>query len=177
MAHDRNAKAREEFKQARERKQFLDAFNSGAVRVVDIFGNPILPGALVYWEPPHQVLVHEVIAVNPVLDPNMPPGVRIVLAQQVPLTYQVMQARDLVIVGRKDGSPAALALQPATEGAQDTQEPMPALVQDSVQEPAVADEPTGAETLDEVNARLEEAAKDGVAARPNPIKAVTIAES
>lgn len=70
---------------AAQRRQFLQAFSTGALAAVDRFGNPIQPGCKMLFR--NQVdMVVTCVAVNPVLDPRVPPGqVDVILSMQAPV--------------------------------------------------------------------------------------------
>ena len=100
---DRNQRARAEHMsgQARAmRQQFAQAFAAGQVHVKDRFGRNVALNDLVIYNPP-QPLVFQVTALDPVLDPNQPPGLlRVNLNIDVPIIWQAgYSASELVVVG------------------------------------------------------------------------------
>jgi hypothetical protein len=109
MAHpiDRNQKAKDEFASAQRRKQmkdFAEAARAGHVGVGDRFGNRLEPKQLVVWIAPPHGMIYEIVSVDPVLDPNAPPGLmRVTLTMTAPVTYRAGQnAVDITVVGRQE---------------------------------------------------------------------------
>ena len=87
------------------RRAFAADFAAGKVPVKDRFGRPVTEGSLIVWHPP-QDLVYQVEKVEPILDPNQPPGyVRVTVTLQAPVTWPAGQsAPDIIAVGNaKDG--------------------------------------------------------------------------
>lgn len=85
MAIDRNQKSRDEFAAARQRKQFVDAVNTGQASLHDRFGKRITAGATVLYLPPPTGLMYQVADVQPVLDPGAPAGLlRLTLVMTAP---------------------------------------------------------------------------------------------
>lgn len=100
---DRNAKALDEFKQAKARQQFAQALAAGTTAPLDRFANPIKAGSLMLWHLPHD-MVWEVKDVSPVLDPRVPPGVvRLKLECILPCDVVAGNVNiGMVVVGRQN---------------------------------------------------------------------------
>ena len=146
MAIDRNQKAREEFASKQlthQRRQFQQAFASGAVFVTDRFGNRIEPGDVVVYLPPAAGLVAQIGAVTPVLDPGAQPGfVRVTMVTEIPLTYRGGTVAGDMLVMRKQAQ-IKQEMQDAGAAAPDaappeTEEPPPVTAPTDVSDDAAA---------------------------------------
>lgn len=83
-------KARQAQMQAASR-QFLNALSAGQAGARDRFNNIIEPGQKLLYKTPFD-LMFEVVAVAPVLDPNVPPGMMdVTLAVRFPLRVMANQ--------------------------------------------------------------------------------------
>lgn len=94
MAHDRNERARAEFRQrqdlARMQREFMAAAARGDIKPIDRFGAPIEIGSLVVWHPSFD-LMFLVTDMKPLLAPHPPGLVEMTLSVTVPAQAQINQ--------------------------------------------------------------------------------------
>jgi hypothetical protein len=90
-------RARQEQMQKASRA-FLQALSAGQVSAVDRFGLKIEPGSKLLYHGAVDV-VYDVVSVNPVLDPRVPPGIlEIMVTVTFPIRTQANQINPLAVV-------------------------------------------------------------------------------
>lgn len=106
-------------------RQFLRALSAGQVGAKDRFGNTIEGGQRLLYKTPHD-LIFDVVTVNPVLDPRVPPGsMDITLSVTFPLRVAVNTANpNAIVVTQAQPKTDNAAIQPAGEAP--AEEPTPA---------------------------------------------------
>lgn len=129
--------------------QFTQAVARGQLNAFDRFGQSIEVGDRVLYHAP-QDLIFEVMAVDPVLDRAMPPGLmRVMLQAVVPMQLQVMTPFPSVIVLRKASAATQFRVPPGADGAGVSK---PAEAADAT--PEASETPAG--LVDEFNRPLKE---------------------
>lgn len=145
MGIDRNERARQQFREAQQRRDVAQQLANGDAHVLDRFGKPITPGALVLWRAPFD-MVCEVTAVTPVLDPRFPPGlVQLVVTMTAPVQAAMGAPQmGLVVVGYQHEPGHAALETPDVEGERTTTPTTPTEATDATDATAPAGDVDGA---------------------------------